>query len=197
MHRSPGRPRKFDMDQALDQAIAVFSERGYQGTSISQLSEAMGLTAGSLYKAFADKRALFVAAFERYLALRNEVLRQALATVPTGREQVRQVLTYYAESSVGMPGRQGCLIVNSAMTLSVAEPEVADRVTWALQANEARLLTLVQLGQQDGSIAPALDCATVARLLLCVVQGMRVVGKTGRSSWEMRVLVDQAMKVLT
>ncbi len=108
--RSPGRPREFDLDQALDQAIAVFSERGYSGASIADLGKAMGLTAGSLYKAFADKQALFVAAFERYTALRLAKLDEAQATAPTGRERLRQVLVHYVVSSSGAEGRRGCLI---------------------------------------------------------------------------------------
>ncbi len=193
--RLPGRPRRFDMDSALDQAIVVFSERGYSGASIADLGKAMGLTAGSLYKAFADKQAIFVAAFERYAALRLEKLDQALATAPTGRERLRQVFAQYVASSSGAEGRRGCLIVHSATELSTAEP-AAQRVAQALAANETRLLTLLQQGQADGSIRLDLDAAAVARLLLCVLQGMRVVGKTGRTQPEMAALVGQVMRLL-
>jgi len=73
----PGRPREFDMDSALDGAIRVFCERGYHATSVGDLTAAMRLATGSVYKAFRDKHAVFLAAFERYAAVRGEQTRSA------------------------------------------------------------------------------------------------------------------------
>src|SRR6218665_3263436 len=67
--RSRGRPREFDRDEALDRAIRIFCQRGYHATSIGELGEAMGLTAGSIYKAFKDKRAVFLAALDRAIRI--------------------------------------------------------------------------------------------------------------------------------
>src|ERR1700752_2355564 len=89
--RGPGRPREFDLDEALDKAIGAFSELGYHATSLSRLTAAMEIAEGSLYKAFPDKRAVFLAAFERYVMLRGEQLAQELAYARTGREKVRAV----------------------------------------------------------------------------------------------------------
>ena len=77
MSRLPGRPREFDTDAAIDSALLVFRERGYHATSIKELSDATGLTAGSLYKAFGSKNGLFLAAFDRYTRTRS-----ACASVP-------------------------------------------------------------------------------------------------------------------
>ncbi|WP_246138292.1 TetR/AcrR family transcriptional regulator [Nitrospirillum viridazoti] len=192
----PGRPREFDTELALDRAIAVFSERGFHGAAISDLAQALGLTAGSLYKAFTDKRGLFLAAFDRYVALRAERLGLVLAAAPTGRAKIKAVLDFYAGNSHGADGRQGCLVVGGAVDIATADAEVAARVAGALAANEERLAALVALGQADGSVAPHLDAAVTARLLLCVLQGMRVVGKTGRERAEMAVLADGALKLL-
>src|SRR5258708_21497705 len=104
--RGPGRPREFDLDVALDKAIAAFSELGYHATSLSKLTDAMQITEGSLYKAFRDKRAVFLAAFERYLGQRNDRLAFELASARTGREQVKAVLTVYAENSYAQAGLQ-------------------------------------------------------------------------------------------
>jgi AcrR family transcriptional regulator len=192
----PGRPREFDTDLALDRAIAVFSERGYHGAAISDLTQALGLTAGSLYKAFTDKRGLFLAAFDRYVALRADRLRAVLEAAPSGRAKIKAVLDFYAGNSHGADGRRGCLVVGSAVDLATADAEVAARVVGALEVNEDRLAALVALGQADGTIAPQLDAALTARLLLCVLQGMRVIGKTGRERAEMAALADGALKLL-
>lgn len=194
--RSRGRPREFDIDAALDKAIVIFSERGYYGTSIADLSSALELTAGSIYKAFDDKRAVFVAALERYITLRTERLQQALQPTRTGRERVRTVLALYAASSYEDEGRRGCLIVSSAVELAMSDPEIAERVARSLDLHEKRLTQFIRQGQDDGSIPAQVEAAVTARLLLCVLQGMRVIGKTGRGKKEMNSLIDKAMKVL-
>ncbi|MCW5300213.1 TetR/AcrR family transcriptional regulator [Herbaspirillum lusitanum] len=194
--RSRGRPREFDIDAALDKAIVVFTEKGYYGTSVSDLGTALGLTAGSIYKAFDDKRAVFVAALERYIALRTERLRQALEPARTGRERVRTLLALYAASSYDDDGRRGCLIVSSAVELAISDPEIAGRVAQSLDVHEKRLALFIRQGQEDGSVPAHVEAAATARLLLCVMQGMRVIGKTGRSKKEMNALIDKAMKVL-
>ena len=194
--RSRGRPREFDIDAALDKAIVVFTEKGYYGTSVSDLGTALGLTAGSIYKAFDDKRAVFIAALERYIALRTERLRQALESARTGRERVRTLLALYAASSYDDDGRRGCLIVSSAVELAISDPEIAGRVAQSLDVHEKRLALFIRQGQEDGSVPAHVEAAATARLLLCVMQGMRVIGKTGRSKKEMNALIDKAMKVL-
>ena len=95
------------MDTALDGAIKVFCERGYHATSIGDLTAAMRLATGSVYKAFRDKHAVFLAAFERYTAIRGEQTRAAAARGANGRERVRNVMLSYVEHSQGSEGRRG------------------------------------------------------------------------------------------
>jgi TetR/AcrR family transcriptional repressor of nem operon len=194
--RSPGRPREFDLDDALDKAIGAFSENGYHATSLGKLTTAMEIAEGSLYKAFGDKRGVLLAAFERYVMLRSERLSQELVGARTGRGKVRAVLAVYAEYSHGKIGRRGCLVVGSAVDLATSDPEIAKRVAAVLASQERRLVEFTRAGQEDGSVSSRVDAAVTARLLLCVVQGMRVLGKTGRSREEMARLVDSALKLL-
>ena len=125
LSRSRGRPREFDMDAALDKALLVFSERGYHATSISELTEAMGLTSGSVYKAFKDKRGVFLAAFDRYRAIRRGKISESMVGAETGRDKLRALLGLYAVSSHGESGRRGCLVVGSANEISTFDPEAA------------------------------------------------------------------------
>src|ERR1700744_410046 len=109
--RGPGRPREFDIDQALDKAVGIFREQGFHATSVGDLTGAMELASGSIYKAFKDKRAVFLAAFDRYTTQRNEQFRQVAATGKTGLERLRNVLAFYVKSAQGAEGRRGCLVV--------------------------------------------------------------------------------------
>jgi len=194
--RSRGRPREFDMDQALDKAVRIFCERGYHATSVCDLTHAMQLASGSVYKAFKDKRSVFLAALDRYKTVRDAQLRAAVGIGATGRERLRLALAFYADASHGAAGRQGCLVGGSAAELATFDQEVAQWVTAALARNEMVVGELIRQGQEDGSIPPHVDGAATARLMLCLIQGMRLVGKTGRSRDEMAALVDIAMKTL-
>ena len=194
--RLPGRPREFDMDFALDQAVRVFSERGFHATSINDLSDAMALTAGSIYKAFKDKRAVFIAALERQTASRHLELEAALAAENTGRGKVRAALTFYAEASWGATGKLGCLVVGTAMELSTFDDDIAARITASMRAREKLIRELIRLGQKDGSIPAPVDVEAAALALFCLMKGLRVVGKTAPARAGMLSTIEVAMKML-
>src|ERR1700759_4594434 len=149
--RPRGRPREFDMDEALDQAIRVFCEQGYNATPIGDLIDAMGLASGSIYKAFRDKRAVFLAALDRHILLRREQITAAAHSAKPARERLRDVLAHFVEVSQGIEGRRGCMVVGSAVELAIVDREVAARVDASVSKNEAFLAGLIREGQADGS----------------------------------------------
>jgi len=194
--RGRGRPREFDLAKALDGAVRVFRERGYNATSVADLTKATGLVAGSLYKAFKDKRGIFLAAFDRYVDERDAMRHLALRHAGNGRDQLKQLLGLYAAASSGSEGKQGCMVAGSAIELATMDADTARRVRAAYARNERLLIRTIRDGQADGSIRADLDSAAAGRLMLCVLQGMRVVGKTGRSHGDMAALVSLALKML-
>lgn len=191
-----GRPREFDLNAALDKALQVFSERGYYAASISELTEAMGLTAGSVYKAFGDKRGIFLAAFGRYRHVRQQLIDESLAGAPNGYEKLRALVRFFAEASCGEVGRRGCLVVGSATELALFDEEVAGRVGVAFDFDERRILDLIRLGQADGSVPKHVDAESTACAMLSLTKGMRVVGKTGRKHERMFAVAEIAMKLI-
>ena len=195
--RGRGRPREFDLDAALDKAVRVFRECGYHATSIADLTKAMNLASGSVYKAFKDKRAVFLAAYDRERDRRWDELQRLVIAAKPARERIRDALSFSAEASHGVEGRRGCLIVGTAAELSTFDDEVARRVSSSLRQSETLMVDLIRQGQADGSIPATIDCNSTARTLVCLQNGMRVVGKTGRSRAEMTAVVDSAMKLLT
>lgn len=175
--RERGRPREFDTDLALDNAMTVFREKGFHAASVSDLSQAMNLTAGSIYKAFTDKRTLFLNVFERYTSLRNAQLRQQIEGLTTGRERIAEVLRFYLKSSHEIEGRRGCLVVAGTVELQTFDNEVATLVRQAITRNKAFLTSLIEQGQHDGSVSATLDPDAASMLMLYIVLGMRVAGK--------------------
>lgn len=194
--RAPGRPREFDIERAIDRAIDVFRQRGFHATSIGDLQHAMAITAGSIYKAFKDKRAVFVAALDRYMASRDAAVDRRLAACRTGRERLSGLLTWYVEMSSGREGRLGCLVVGTAVEVAVLDREIAERIRTRLNRVESRIAEIIEAGKRDRSIRPTVDSAATARVMLCILQGLRVVGKLGRSDDDMRAVIEAALKLV-
>ena len=142
---------------AADATIPVFRSGGFYGTSLTDLGYAMRLAPGSIYKAFADKRAIFRNAFERYVSTRGETLRAAVGAASDGRAKLASFLRYYVASASGIEGRAGCLVVNAATELASTEPEMARRVSGVFESTETLLTGLLQAGQDDGSIRRDVD----------------------------------------
>lgn len=194
--RSAGRPREFDIDAALDKAIAVFTERGYHGTSITDLKDEMGLTAGSLYKAFKDKKAIFLAAFDRYKLVRNAALVEAISPGATGRERIRLALRHYAGNAHGEAGRRGCMAIGAAVELALFDAETEARVRLSQSRLEALFADLVRDGQDDGSIGAHIDPLTTAHVLYAFLQGIRIAGKAGQDRQRAFSTAEAALKIL-
>ncbi|MBF6616324.1 MAG: TetR/AcrR family transcriptional regulator [Candidimonas sp.] len=192
----PGRPREFDTDAVLNKAITRFSEYGYHGTSISDLNACLGLTSGSIYKAWGDKRGLFLAALDRYMKQRSEGTAACLASKLSGKEKVEALLTQYALLSSERAGRTGCLVIESVVELSLADKEISDLIAAQQARLEEQLLRLIEEGQKDGSIRTEVSAASMARLLLAIQQGMRVLGKTGSDTKAMVGMVAELMRLL-
>jgi TetR/AcrR family transcriptional regulator, transcriptional repressor for nem operon len=194
--RERGRPREFDTNAALDSAILYFRAHGYNGVSIADLTDALKLSAGSIYKAFHSKHELFCSSLDRYLKLRGAKLSEITDSSESGREKLRRVLMFYAESSYASEGRYGCLVIVGAVELASTDAEVAAKVSVALARNEERLMAIIREGQADGSIPKRVDAPATARALLAVVQGMRVLGKTGQERDATMAVVETAMRLL-
>jgi AcrR family transcriptional regulator len=194
---SPGRSVEFNMDDALEQAIHIFSERGFHATSIADLAEATGLSVGHIYKAFADKRAFFLAALDHQSGQRNKELALLLAEAHTGRDKLKVLLVFYAGMSSAAEGRRGSLMVGAALELIGFDRDVAQRVAASQQQLEKLLGEMIEQGRADGSLASSAEVQASARFLLCFLQGLRVVGRTAPPRADMLAAVDVALAALS
>ena len=124
--------------------MIVFRQKGFHAASINDLGEAMNLTAGSIYKAFQDKRSLFLRVFERYILLRNTDLRARLQQFPTGLARIAELLQFYLESASEIEGRRGCLVVGSTVELQTLDEELSQLVREAVLRNRNFLTSLIR-----------------------------------------------------
>ncbi|WP_420963126.1 TetR/AcrR family transcriptional regulator [Brucella sp. IR073] len=193
--RNRGRPRLFDEDKLLDQAIELFSSAGYSAIGINDLTRMTGVKVGSLYKAYQDKEGLFAKALERYIALRETRISAILAQAENGRARLAALLRIYVELSQGKEGKLGCLMV-----AGIAEmPQFAfagDILRQQLLRRRKLLSDLVEQGQRDGSVTTTSSPQAVADVLLTLLYGMRVVGKAEAFTDDPASFVSLALKIL-
>jgi AcrR family transcriptional regulator len=188
-----GRPREFDIDKALDQALHVFWRQGYEGTSITDLTEAIGITKPSLYAAFGNKEELFRKALDRYVDGPGGYVQVALAK-PTAREVVEHLL-YEAAGAVTDPENPpGCLAVQGALCCG----ETAESIKQELMARRAKgeddLRKRFERALTDGDLPAACDPADLARYISAILQGMAVQAIGGAGRDELRKVADIALR---
>lgn len=185
-----GRPREFDTDAAVERAMNVFWSCGYHGTSLPDLLEATNLSRGSLYAAFGDKHALFLRALDRYIDDALARLDTELDPRKNALAGLRTCLAGYVDRTSGIAGKRGCLVVATAMELAAHDTEVEQRIRRFFKRMETRLTEALARAQAAGQLADGVEPATAARLLLCMLEGMRVVGKTSPDRTMSRAVVQ-------
>ena len=189
----PGRPRAFDPDAALDAALSVFWERGYEGASLADLTKAMGINKPSLYSAFGDKADLFRKAVNRYMAKQALLWEQALQE-PTARRSVERILTMVADSLTSGRNPRGCLLVQSALTCSEESEGIKCELALKRAEGDSLLQNRFARAQAEGEIASNVDIVALSRFYSTVLRGMSVEASAGATRNDLQNVIDLAMK---
>jgi TetR/AcrR family transcriptional regulator, transcriptional repressor for nem operon len=172
------RPREFDPDVVLEQAMQVFWAKGYQATSMDDLCEATRLNRSSLYGAFGDKHALFLETIDRYGDGAVARVTAALARPVPIKDAIAGFFAHMIDSIAAGPGRIGCFIGNSAAEVARHDRAVAARVRRNLDRVERTFQAGLERAQARGEIAADADVQAIARFLVASAQGIRLIGKT-------------------
>lgn len=188
-----GRPRSFDRAEALERAIRVFWERGYEGTSINDLTAAMGISSPSLYAAFGSKELLFRDAVERYEATEGLTTTDALSDGPTARASFETMLRRNVENYADAATPNGCMIVLAATVGAVENATVREFLAENRRGLLAMLADRVRRGIDDGDVDPGTDPEALAAFYCTVLQGLSIQARDGASLAALRSVVDGAM----
>jgi TetR/AcrR family transcriptional repressor of nem operon len=172
------RPRGFDETVALDAAIECFRQRGYEATSIRDLTDCMRIGPTSLYNSFGDKRALFIKALERYVDCSVRVRLARLESSLPPKQAVRALIEDVVERSLTDRTRGGCLLINSALEIAPHDPEVEAEIAKRLGEIEGFFRRSISAGQSSGAIACKLSPSDFARLLLGILLAIRVLARS-------------------
>lgn len=190
-----GRPREFDAEVALDQAMEVFWRHGYEGATIAQLTEAMGINPPSLYACFGNKEGLLKAALNRYTKLRGVWMDEVVAA-PTAREVAERMLMGIAEKQTDPANPPGCLLVQGGIACGTGSENVPFELAARRAENEDQLRERFVRAKAEGDLKPTSDPAALARYVSAVSVGMGVMASSGSDREALRQVASVAVQAV-
>lgn len=187
-----GRIRGFDVDEALDAALEVFWQRGYDGTPMQGLCSAMGLQPGSVYAAFGSKRDLFAAALRRYIETVSAEAVDRVNGAPSGLQGLRGYFAYLVDAMVDGKRAWGCLVTNSLVEFAARDAELAGMFQLHLARLQTSFAAALARARADGELRPGAGPES-AGMLVAVVQGLNVMAKTRPGRPALQAVADATL----
>lgn len=187
------RPLSFCPDAALDRALEVFWRNGYEGASLADLTEAMGINRPSLYAVFGNKEALFHKALERYTNIKSRLFDDALSA-PTSREAMERLLMGAAEMMTDPGSPVGCLAVQGALSCSDSSEPVRQEMIRIRAGYETRLCEYLEKEKAKGGLPADADPEDLARFVSAIANGMSVEATGGATYEQLQKVVKNALK---
>jgi TetR/AcrR family transcriptional repressor of nem operon len=190
------RAKAFDEDRALDAAVDCFWLRGYEGTSVRDLTQAMGIGGPSLYNAYGDKRELFERALRRYA---ERSMRERIARLEASHRPKQAIAAFVGEivdRSLKDPERKGCLLVNAALDVAPHDADVGRMVSGYLDEIRGFFRRNIDAARKAGQVPRRTDAEAVSGHLLGVVTGIRVLARTGANRKLLESVARPALELL-
>jgi AcrR family transcriptional regulator len=188
-----GRPREFCADKALGEALRLFWRKGYEGTSLTDLTEAMGVTRPSLYATFGNKEDLFHKALDLYNRAYLNFMGPALEE-PRSRDVVARLLTGFADAQSDPANPPGCFSTNAALACSEAAEPIRQELVARRARGETALRERLERAKDEGDLPADADPADLARYVMTMAQGMAVQAKAGASRADLHRVVEMALR---
>lgn len=188
--------KQFCVEQALERALAVFWQKGYEATSMRDLLEAMGIQKGSFYATFNSKREIYIEALKHYCLTANRALHQILVDTDQPKQALHTLLLNKVEECSAAEGTLGCMGVNAAMETAPSDPDIAELIQQFFSKQEKTLQMSITKAQRLGQTAEDIHIEGVAKAIFAILMGLSIQGRAKVSSAHQAQIVDQAMRLL-
>lgn len=188
-----GRPSNFDHIEALDKALQVFWARGYEGASMAELTEALGINKPSIYAAFGNKEELFRKALTRYTTGPAAFVGEAMQE-PTARLVVEKFLMKAVDFFSDKTTPSGCMIVQGALTCGKSSSAIQQELTAYRRNFEAAFSNRFELAQAQGDLPQGVNTKQLAKYIATIHQGMSVQASSSATREELLAIVAMALK---
>jgi AcrR family transcriptional regulator len=193
-HQARGRPREFDPEEALSAALQVFWTRGYEGASLTELTEAMGITKPSLYACFGNKESLFKKALDLYERDKLCYTRSALEE-PTARGVAERLLRGTLAIQAGGSDPRACLGVISMVACTTQADTIKDEVVTRRASSDRALVERFERAKAEGDLPDGIAPQALASYLTAILQGMGVQASSGATPRQLEQLVETTLAI--
>ncbi len=190
------RTKDFNEEEVLEKALHIFWQKGYNGTSMQELVDGLGISRSSMYDTYTDKYTLFIKALERYSKNGFQELKQKIDQAPSSKAAIKNIFQMIVDESLFDKDHHGCFAVN-ACTEKAPDDKIITRIfNENLQTAEEFFYEVVTKGQESGEIANRTDARALARFLINNISGIRVAAKAGVDKKVYDDIVNVALSVL-
>jgi len=171
------RSKDFDEAEVLSKAVCIFWHKGYNGTSMQDLVDGLGISRSSLYDTFGDKHALYIKALDSYQKAGGNQMCDIINNSASAKEAIQKLLELTMRDLLNDEQRKGCFMVNAEIELASLDAEVKNVVCRNEQHFENAILSAIKKGQASGEIRNSQDSLALARFIMNAVRGMQVSAK--------------------
>jgi len=172
------RTKDFDEKEVLEKAIQIFWHKGYNGTSMQDLVDGLGISRSSLYDTYTDKHTLFVKALESYQNSGSSKVEKIVNTPRPAKETVKKLLEFVADELLGDKDQKGCFMVNAEVEVAPHDAEINNLVCKNDQQMEDAFYQVIKKGKESGEIKNSQDARALSRFFFNTVKGIRVTAKS-------------------
>jgi TetR/AcrR family transcriptional repressor of nem operon len=190
------RTKDFDEDEVLDKAVNLFWLKGYNGTSMQDLVDGLGISRSSLYDTYGDKHTLFIKALESYQNTNSGKICSIMSNAASAKESIMQLLEYITSGLLGDDAQKGCFLVNAEVEVAPHDEQVNRMICMNDQQIEDTFYQVIKNGQESGDIKNLQDARALARFTFNTVKGIRVTARSTNDKAVFDDIIKLALSVL-
>lgn len=190
------RSKDFDENEVLAKAVKLFWLKGYNGTSMQELVDSLGISRSSLYDTYVDKHTLYLKALQYYQSTSQQQINDIVAKTSSPKDAVKKLLDFVTNGLLSDKEHKGCFMLNAEVEVAAQDPEVMKIVCANDRQIEEALLQIIKSGQKNGDIPNKKDAKVLTRFFINTIKGIRVSAKSTTDRAFFKDIIQTSLSVL-